>query len=220
MRYTALKLVKSSFQVAELSTLSWIPQGIKGATLSDIRARKDFLLRKAAHTPGLDRWKQWSGETGKPYVTKSERKRKKGQSELCLLSLQDLDLFVKSANKATAGGQNYDAWLQGAGRRMLHSWSQRAASSGSTTPIQSQPGAPASSAGVSNVARGGHVTTGEWPAGVVGNGGAATHQAAYTGGSNPGTLGFWDPRMLALLSLQMQNTGIGGAMDNNVFSKK
>ena len=182
-----MKLVKSSFQVAELSTLSWIPQGIKGATLSDIRARKDFLLRKAAHTPGLDRWKQWSGETGKPYVTKSERKRKKGQSELCLLSLQDLDLFVKSANKATAGGQNYDAWLQGTGRRMLHSWSQRAASSGANTPTQSQPGAPATSAGVSNVARGGHVTTGEWPAGVVGAGGAATHHAAHAGGSNPGT---------------------------------
>ena len=103
---------------------------------------------------------------------------------------------------------------------MLHSWSQRAASSGSNTPIQPQPGAPASSAGVSNVARGGHVTTGEWPAGVVGVGGAATHHAAYAGGSNPGTLGFWDPRMLAMLSLQMQNTGIGGAMDNNVFSKK
>ena len=136
------------------------------------------------------------------------------------MSLQDLDLFVKSANKATAGGQNYDAWLQGTGRRMLHSWSQRAASSGATTPIQSQPGAPATSAGVSNVARGGHVTTGEWPAGVVGAGGAATHHAAHAGGSNPGTFGFWDPRMLAMLSLQMQNTGIGGAMDNNVFSKK
>ena len=39
--------------VAEFATLSWIPQGIKGATLSDIRATKDFLLRKAAHTPGF-----------------------------------------------------------------------------------------------------------------------------------------------------------------------
>ena len=102
---------------------------------------------------------------------------------------------------------------------MFHSWSQRAASSGAT-PIQSQPGAPAYMAGVSNVARGGHGSTVAWPAGIVGHGGAATHQAAYTGGSNPGAFGFWDPQTLAQLSLLMQNTGIREAMDNNVFSKK
>ena len=187
--------------------------------MSDMKARKHFLLGKAAHTPGMDRWKQWSGENSKPYVTKSEKKRQRGQSELCLMSLQDLDIFVKSANKAVAGGQNYDTWLQGTGRRMFHSWSQRAASSGAT-PIQSQPGASAYMAGVSNAARGGHVPTGAWPAGVGGVGGAATHQAAYTGGSNPGTFEFWDPHTLAQLSLLMQSTGIGGAMDNNVFAQK
>ena len=48
--------------VAEFAKMSWIPQGIKGATLSDMKARKHFLLGKAAHTPGQDCWKQWFGE--------------------------------------------------------------------------------------------------------------------------------------------------------------
>ena len=65
-----------------------------------------------------------------------------------------------------------------------------------------------------------HGPTGVWPAGVVGHGGAATHQAAYAGGSNPGAFGPWDPQMLAQLSVLMQNTGIRDAMGNNVFSKK
>ena len=199
--------------------MSWIPQGIKGATLSDMKARKHFLLGKAAQAPGMDRWKQWSGELSKPYVTKSERKRQRGHSELCLMTLQDLDHFHKSANKAVAGGQNYDTWLNQAGRKMFHSWSQRAASSG-MVPTQPKPSAPAYMAGVSNTAGGGHVPTGAWSAGVVGHGGAATHQAAYAGGSNPGAFGPWDPQMLAQLSLLMQNTGIRDAMGNNVFSKK
>ena len=87
-------------------------------------------------------------------------------------------------------------------------------------PTQPKPSAPAYTAGVSNTAGGGHVSTGVWSAGVVGHGGAATHQAAYTGGSNPGAFGLWDPQTLAQLSLLMQNTGIREAMDNNVFSKK
>ena len=36
--------------VAEFANMSWIPQGIKGATLSDMKARKHFLLREAAQS--------------------------------------------------------------------------------------------------------------------------------------------------------------------------
>ena len=199
---------------AEFASLSWLPQGIKGATLSEIRARKDYLLRKATQGPVADRWKQWSGDNnGKPYVTKTERKKRKGQSELCLVSLQDLDLLVKSANKATAGGQHLDVWLQGAGKRMLHSWAQRAQNSGATS---SQP-TPRAPVGVPNVSWGGHVPTGAWPAGVGGVGGAATHQAAYTGGPNPSIPGYWDPQMLA--QLFAQNVGIREAIDRNNVPK-
>ena len=70
-------------------------------------------------------------------------------------------------------------------------------------------------AGVSNTAGGVHVPTGAWSAGVVGNGGAATHQAAYTGGPNPSAPGYWNPQMLAQLSLHMQNVGIHEAIDKN-----
>ena len=131
------------------------------------------------------------------------------------MSLQDLDLLVKSANRATQGGQSLDVWLHGAGRRTLHSWAQRAASSGAT-PRQPPPYALV---GVSSVALGGLVPTGAWPAGVVGVGGAATHQAAYTGGSNPSAPGYWDPQMLAQLSLHLQNIGIREAVDRNNVPK-
>merc|ERR1712215_255946 len=145
----SIKLLESGERgQAEFASLNWLPQGIKRATLSEIRARKDYLLRKATQAPVADRWKQWSGENGRPYVTKIERKRRKGQSELCLVSLQDLDLLVKSANRATQGGQTFDVWLQGAGRRTLHAWAQRASNAGAT-PSQPPPGAPV---GVSNVA--------------------------------------------------------------------
>ena len=170
-------------------------------------------MRKSTQAPVADRWKQWSGESGKPYVTKTERKRRKGQSELCLVSLQDLDLLVKSANKATAGGQHLDVWLQGAGKRLLHSSAQRAQNSGATS---SQP-TPRAPVGVPNVSWGVHVPTGVWPAGVGGVGGAATHQAAYTGGSNPSIPGYWDPQMLA--QLFAQNVGIREAIDRNSVPK-
>ena len=210
----SIKLLESGERgQAEFSSLSWIPQGIKSATLSQMRARKDHLLRKSTQGPVADRWKQWSGDEGKPYVTKTERKRRKGQSEHCLVSLQDLGLLVKSAIRATQGGQPLDVWLQGAGRRSLHAWAQRASNAG-IAPSQPPAGAPV---GVSTVARGGHVPTGAWPAGVVGVGGAATHQAAYTGGPNPSAPGYWDPQMLAQLSLHMQNFGIREAMDKNRF---
>ena len=140
--------------VAELVKLRWIPQAIRGATLSDLRARERFLLGKAAQSPGLDRWKQWSGVNDKPYVSKSEKKRQRGHQELCLLTLQDCDFFYKSAKRAVEGGQSYDTWLHGAGRKIFHSWSQRAASSG-MVPTQPQPGAPAYMAGVSNTSRDG-----------------------------------------------------------------
>ena len=142
------------------------------------------------------------------------------------MTLQDLDHFHKSANKAVAGGQNYDTWLNQTGKRLFHSWSQRAASSGAT-PIQPQPGAPAITAGVSTTARGGHVPTGGWSAGVVGNGRATSHQVAHAGG-NPVASGSWDPHsvlnrplsdQLAQLTVLMQSTRLRDAMDNNVFLK-
>merc|ERR1712030_268973 len=123
-----------------------------------------------------------------------------------LVSLQDLGLLVKSAQKATQGGQSLEVWLHGAGRRTLHAWAQRSSNAG-IAPSQPPAGAPV---GVSNAVRGGHVPTGAWPAGVVGVGGAATHQAAYTGGSNPSIPGYWDPQMLAeMLQMQMQMQNMG-----------
>merc|ERR1712215_391358 len=202
---------------AEFASLDWLPQGIKRATLTQIKARKEYLLRKSMQGPVADRWKQWSGEEGKPYVTKTERKRRKGQSEHCLVSLSDLGLLVKSAHKATQGGQSLDVWLQGAGRRTLHAWAQRASSAG-IAPRQPPAGAPV---GVSTVARGGHVTTGEGPAGVVGAVGAATHQAAYTGGSNPSFPGSWDPQFIAHMvqvQMQLQQMGVREGIDKNLTS--
>merc|ERR1711936_910037 len=199
---------------AEFASLDWLPQGIKRATLTQIKARKEYLLRKSMQAPVADRWKQWSGEEGKPYVTKTERKRRKGQSEHCLVSLQDLGLLVKSAQKATQGGQSLDVWLHGAGRRTLHAWAQRASNAG-IAPSQPHAGAPV---GVSTVASGGHVTTGEGPAGVVGAVGAATHQAAYTGGSNPS---YWDPQLIAQMvqvQMQLQNMGVREGVDKNSTS--
>ena len=126
------------------------------------------------------------------------------------------------------GGQNYDTWLHGAGRKIFHSWSQRAASSG-MVPSQPQPGAPAYMAGVSNPSRDGHVPIGAWSAGVVGHGGAATHQAAYAGGQ-PRASGSGVPQSvqhmsvsdkLAQLTLLLQNTELREFMgNNNVFAKK
>merc|ERR1711936_100636 len=211
----SIKLLESGERgQAEFASLSWLPQGIKRATLSQIRARKDHLLRKSTQAPVADRWIQWSGEEGKPYVTKTERKKRKGQSEHCLVSLQDLGLLVKSAQKATQGGQSLDVWLHGAGRRTLHAWAQRASNAG-IAPSQPHAGAPV---GVSTVASGGHVTTGEGPAGVVGAVGAATHQAAYTGGSNPSFPGSWDPQLIAQMvqvQMQLQNMGVREGIDKN-----
>ena len=68
--------------VAELIKLSWIPQALRSASLSDLQARVQFLLGKAAQSPGSDRWKHWSGENDKPYVSKNQKKRQQGQQEL------------------------------------------------------------------------------------------------------------------------------------------
>ena len=130
------------------------------------------------------------------------------------MSLQDLDLLIKSANKATAGGQNLDMWLQGEGKKVLHSWAQRAQSSGATS---SQP-TPRAPVGVPNVVSwGGHVPTGVWPAGVGGVGGATTHQVAYTGGPNPSIPGYWDPQVLA--QAFAMNLGIREAIGQNNLPK-
>ena len=96
-------------------------------------------------------------------------------------------------------------------------------------PSQPQPGAPAYMAGVSNPSRDGHVPIGAWSAGVVGHGGAATHQAAYAGGQ-PVASGSGVPQSvqhmsvsdkLAQLTLLLQNTALREFMgNNNVFAKK
>ena len=127
------------------------------------------------------------------------------------MSLQDLGLLVKSAQKATQGGQSFEVWLHGAGRRTLQSWAQRASNAG-IAPSQPHAGSPV---GVSNVAGGGHVTTGEGSAGVGVVVGAATHQAAYTGGSNPI---HWDPQLIAQMvqvQMQLQNMGVREGVDKN-----
>ena len=103
--------------MAELIKLSWIPQALRSASLSDLQARVQFLLGKAAQSPGSDRWKHWSGENDKPYVSKNQKKRQQGQQEHCLLSLQDCDFFFRSGKRAVEGGQSYDNWLHGAGRK-------------------------------------------------------------------------------------------------------
>ena len=92
--------------VAELIKLSWIPQALRGASLSDLQARMQFLLGKAAQSPGSDQWKHWSGENDKPYVSKNEKKRQRGHQELCLMTLQDCDFFYKSAKRTVEGGQS------------------------------------------------------------------------------------------------------------------
>ena len=114
--------------MAELIKLSWIPQVIRGASLTDLQARLRFLLGKAAQSPGSDQWKHWSGENDKPYVSKNEKKRQRGHQELCLMTLQDCDFFYRSAKQAVEGGQSFDNWLHGGGKKIFLSWSQRAAS--------------------------------------------------------------------------------------------
>ena len=206
---------------AALVKLSWIPQSIKGATLSELKARERFLLGKAAQSPGLDRWKQWSGVNDRPYVSKQEKKRQRGHQELCLMTLQDCDSFYKSAKRAVDGGKSYDTWLHSDGRKIFHSWSQRAASSGMVPPPQ-QPGFP------TNSALGGRVPTGVLPAGIVGMGRTAAHPAVQAGGQ-PLASGSGAPQdvqnmslldKLTQLTLLMQNTELREYIGkNNVFSK-
>ena len=136
-----------SNQVASLIKLSWIPQALRSASLSDLQARLQFLLGKAAQTPGADRWKHWSGVNDKPYVSKNQKKRQQGQQEHCLLSLADLDFFFRSGKRAVEGGQNYDNWLHGAGKKIFHLWSARAASRGIDSEPIHQPVAPVAQPG-------------------------------------------------------------------------
>ena len=70
MTICRLVALLSQNQVASLIKLSWIPQSLRTATLSDLQARLQFLLGKAAQTPGADLWKHWSGVNGKEYVSK------------------------------------------------------------------------------------------------------------------------------------------------------
>ena len=87
--------------MAELIKLSWIPQALCSASLSDLQARVQFLLEKAAQTPGADRWKHWSGVNDKLYVSKNQKKRQQGQQEHCLLSLADCDFLFRSGKQGS-----------------------------------------------------------------------------------------------------------------------
>ena len=141
--------------MASFIKLSWIPQSLRTATLSDLQARFQFHLGKAAQTPVADPWKHWSGVNDKEYVSKNQKKKQQGAQEHCLLSLADLDFFFKSGKRAVERGQNYDNWLHGAGKKIFHSWSARAASRGIDSDPIHQPVAPVAQPGVPPTARAG-----------------------------------------------------------------
>ena len=124
----------------------WIPQSLRSASLPELQARLQFLLGKAAQTPSADQWKHWSGGN-KEYVSKNQKKKQQGAQELCLLTLADLDFFFKAGKRAVDRGQNYDNWLNGAGRKMFLSWSARAASRGMVPEPNHQPVAPVAQPG-------------------------------------------------------------------------
>ena len=42
-----------------LAKLVWIPMSLRSATLPDLKARLQFLVGKAAQTPGADQWKHF-----------------------------------------------------------------------------------------------------------------------------------------------------------------
>ena len=113
--------------------------------MNELHARLQFLLGKATQTPSADQWKHWPGGN-KEYVSKNQKKKQQGAQELCLLTLADLDFFFKAGKRAVDRGQNYDNWLNGAGRKMFLSWSARAASEPNLEPFApvARPGDPSS----------------------------------------------------------------------------
>ena len=194
-----------SNQVASLIKMSWIPQSLRTASLPDLQARLQFLLGKAAQTPGADPWKHWSGVNDKEYVSKNQKKKQQGAQEHCLLSLADLDFFFKSGKRAVERGQNYDNWLHGAGKKIFHSWSTRAASRGIDSDPIHQPVASVAQPGVPSTA---HVGA-NFPNGVslaessmVGR--QADHPACLAGGSQPQASGSGVPQRIQDMSLPDQ----------------
>ena len=80
-------------------------------------------------------------------MSKNQKKKQQGAQELCLLSLADLDFFFMAGKRAVERGQNYDYWLNDAGKKMFHSWSTRATSRGIASEPNHQPVAPVAQPG-------------------------------------------------------------------------
>ena len=144
-----------------MADLVWIPQSLRNRTLDELNLRFDFLLGKAKLTPNADRWKNWSGEYKKVYVSKNQKKKQQAGQELALVSLADFDGFFKTAKHAETNGQHFDNGLQSVGKKTLLSWSASAASRVGPSDEHSQPASPVMSGGVRTEARaGGSVSTG------------------------------------------------------------
>ena len=80
------------------------------------------------------------------------------------------------------GGQNYDNWIHGAGKKIFQSWSARAASKGIDSDPIHQLVAPVPMMGVPLTARGGQVPTGVSQTKSSGVGRPADHPAGLAGG--------------------------------------
>ena len=156
-------------------------------------------------------------------MSKNQKKRQQGQQEHCLLSLADCDFFFRSGKRAVEGGQNYDNWLHGAGKKIFQSWSARAASKGIVSDPIHQPVAPVAPTGVPLTARGGHVPTGVSLAESSLVGRPADHPAGLAGGQ-PLASGSGAPHMVQdvpvpdQLALLLRNVDLREYLGKNYFS--
>ena len=57
------------------------------------------------------------GDFQKVYLSKTQKKRQQDGQELALVSLVDLDGFVRAEKHAECNGQNYDIWPNSLERR-------------------------------------------------------------------------------------------------------
>ena len=138
-------------------------------------------------------------------MSKNQKKRLQGQQEHCLLSLADLDFFFKSGKWAVERGQNYDNWLHGAGKKIFHLWSTRAASRGIDSDPIHQPVASVAQPGVPSTARiGANFPNGVSLAESSMVGQQADHPACLAGGSQPLASGSGVPQRIEDMSLPDQ----------------
>ena len=138
-------------------------------------------------------------------MSKNQKKKQQGAQEHCLLSLADLDFFFKSGKRAVERGQNYDNWLHGAGKKIFHSWSTRAASRGIGSDPIHQPVAPVAQPGVPSTVRvGDSFSDGVSLSGSSMVGRQAAHPACLAGGTQPQASGSGVPRPIQDMSLPDQ----------------